>query len=291
MLLLVDGRQGLKPADREMISFLERHNVAWQIIVTKSDKVPAKQLAKRITIMKVPPYMLLVNLSRCMLYDICVLAQAAMAKGKGKPKGPKVAKATSPKEKVVAMAEKDGKDDHRSGDTKAELPLEEEPAEPRDSQGDAATGKKKHRRKKRSGGSGSGGGESGLLKQIKDEQDANPAKEVKKEEDVHALMPPTKIQTVPELQKLCAGLTSERMYQDIHMPQFGKDMFVSGRAHHGHFWVKSEVPPGAATSFLILALQNHGLTTVAQKVIGFTEGHIHAGIWKACKKALGQHGS
>ena len=35
-----------------MISFLERHNVAWQIIVTKSDKVPAKQLAKRITIMK-----------------------------------------------------------------------------------------------------------------------------------------------------------------------------------------------------------------------------------------------
>jgi len=35
-----------------MISYLERHNVAWQIIVTKSDKVPAKQLAKRITIMK-----------------------------------------------------------------------------------------------------------------------------------------------------------------------------------------------------------------------------------------------
>ena len=36
-----------------MISYLERHNVPWQIIVTKSDKVPAKQLAKRITIMKV----------------------------------------------------------------------------------------------------------------------------------------------------------------------------------------------------------------------------------------------
>lgn len=35
-----------------MISYLERHNVPWQIIVTKSDKVPAKQLAKRITIMK-----------------------------------------------------------------------------------------------------------------------------------------------------------------------------------------------------------------------------------------------
>lgn len=52
VLLLIDGRQGLKPSDREMISYLERHNVAWQIIVTKSDKVPAKQLAKRITIMK-----------------------------------------------------------------------------------------------------------------------------------------------------------------------------------------------------------------------------------------------
>ncbi|CAK9018784.1 unnamed protein product [Durusdinium trenchii] len=52
VLLLIDGRQGIKPADREMISYLERHNVPWQIIVTKSDKVPGKTLAKRITIMK-----------------------------------------------------------------------------------------------------------------------------------------------------------------------------------------------------------------------------------------------
>ena len=55
----------MKPADREMISFLERHNVAWQIIVTKSDTVPAKQLAKRITIMKAPVYMLFFMLYAC----------------------------------------------------------------------------------------------------------------------------------------------------------------------------------------------------------------------------------
>lgn len=35
-----------------MISYLERHNVPWQIVVTKSDKVPAKQLAKRVTTME-----------------------------------------------------------------------------------------------------------------------------------------------------------------------------------------------------------------------------------------------
>ncbi|CAJ1399664.1 unnamed protein product [Effrenium voratum] len=52
VLLLIDGRQGLKPSDREMISYLERHDVAWQVVVTKCDKVVGKQLAKRLTIMK-----------------------------------------------------------------------------------------------------------------------------------------------------------------------------------------------------------------------------------------------
>ena len=52
LLLLIDVRQGLKPADREMIAYLERHSVPWQIIVTKCDKVPGKEIARRLTIMK-----------------------------------------------------------------------------------------------------------------------------------------------------------------------------------------------------------------------------------------------
>ena len=52
LFLLVDARQGLKPADREMIAYLERHGVPWQIIVTKCDKIPSKDIARRLTILK-----------------------------------------------------------------------------------------------------------------------------------------------------------------------------------------------------------------------------------------------
>ena len=52
LLLLVDARQGLKPSDREMIAYLERHSVPWQIIVTKCDKVPSKDIARRLTVLK-----------------------------------------------------------------------------------------------------------------------------------------------------------------------------------------------------------------------------------------------
>lgn len=52
VLLLVDSRQGLKPADREMIAYLERHGVNWQVIVTKCDTVKAKDLARRLTVLQ-----------------------------------------------------------------------------------------------------------------------------------------------------------------------------------------------------------------------------------------------
>ncbi|CAE7509202.1 engB [Symbiodinium necroappetens] len=52
LLLLIDACQGVKPADREMIAYLERHSVPWQIIVTKCDKVPSKEIARRLTILK-----------------------------------------------------------------------------------------------------------------------------------------------------------------------------------------------------------------------------------------------
>jgi len=51
VLLLVDARHGLKPADKEMISYLERHRVPWQIIVTKCDLVKSKELARRLTVL------------------------------------------------------------------------------------------------------------------------------------------------------------------------------------------------------------------------------------------------
>ncbi|CAE8586221.1 unnamed protein product, partial [Polarella glacialis] len=52
ILLLIDARQGLKPSDREMIAYLERHSVPWQIVVTKCDTVKGKDLSKRLTIMQ-----------------------------------------------------------------------------------------------------------------------------------------------------------------------------------------------------------------------------------------------
>lgn len=52
VLLLIDARQGIKASDKEMIAYLERHNVSWQVVVTKCDQVKSKDLAKRITILQ-----------------------------------------------------------------------------------------------------------------------------------------------------------------------------------------------------------------------------------------------
>ncbi|KAF4648497.1 (ABC) transporter, partial [Perkinsus olseni] len=52
VLVLVDARRGLMQSDREMISFLERYGVKWQVIVTKCDLLKPRFLAKRLVIMQ-----------------------------------------------------------------------------------------------------------------------------------------------------------------------------------------------------------------------------------------------
>mmetsp|Transcript_40244 Transcript_40244/g.110679 ORF Transcript_40244/g.110679 Transcript_40244/m.110679 type:complete len:924 (-) Transcript_40244:66-2837(-) len=52
VLVLLDARFGLKPADKEMIAYLERHNVSWHAVVTKTDKVRARDLACKLTLLK-----------------------------------------------------------------------------------------------------------------------------------------------------------------------------------------------------------------------------------------------
>ena len=48
VLLLVDGRHGLKPVDRDIMELLDKAAVSYQIILTKSDKVKPSVLAQRI---------------------------------------------------------------------------------------------------------------------------------------------------------------------------------------------------------------------------------------------------
>lgn len=52
VLLLIDARQGLKPSDKEMIAYLERHNVSWQIVATKCDTVKQKNLGRRLAVLE-----------------------------------------------------------------------------------------------------------------------------------------------------------------------------------------------------------------------------------------------
>lgn len=49
VILLVDARHGLMVSDHEMINFLERHKVSYQIVLSKCDKVKQRELARRIT--------------------------------------------------------------------------------------------------------------------------------------------------------------------------------------------------------------------------------------------------
>ncbi|CAE7382715.1 CACNA1D [Symbiodinium sp. CCMP2592] len=139
----------------------------------------------------------------------------------------------------------DGKKGHKGkgkGTTppKTEDPFGESPEDGEPTTEDMASdaGKKKGRRRRRSDKD-----EGGALKKMKDEQETTPAKRVQKAEDQHAPMPPSRISTVPELQKLCAGLTSERMTQYVHLPQYGKDMLAAERVL-GTFECSQKYRPG-----------------------------------------------
>lgn len=44
--LLIDGRHGVKPSDIEVMEILDEDAVSYQIILTKCDKVPAKEIEK-----------------------------------------------------------------------------------------------------------------------------------------------------------------------------------------------------------------------------------------------------
>lgn len=48
VMLLVDARHGLKPPDREQMKLLDAAAVAYQIVLTKVDKVPARELEARL---------------------------------------------------------------------------------------------------------------------------------------------------------------------------------------------------------------------------------------------------
>ena len=52
VLLLLDARWGLFDADREMLAFLVRHRIPYQVVLTKCDLVPVKHLARRLTLLQ-----------------------------------------------------------------------------------------------------------------------------------------------------------------------------------------------------------------------------------------------
>ncbi|CEL98249.1 unnamed protein product [Vitrella brassicaformis CCMP3155] len=52
VMVLVDARVGLKNADRELLSFLERHGVKWQIVMTKCDLVGIKTACKKVALLR-----------------------------------------------------------------------------------------------------------------------------------------------------------------------------------------------------------------------------------------------
>jgi GTP-binding protein len=48
LLLLVDARHGLKPADGDFMTLMDESAVSFQVVMTKLDKVPAAELADRL---------------------------------------------------------------------------------------------------------------------------------------------------------------------------------------------------------------------------------------------------
>merc|ERR1712150_167195 len=48
----IDARLGIKDIDRDMFEQLEKSNIPYQIVITKTDLVGRKTLAKRVTLIK-----------------------------------------------------------------------------------------------------------------------------------------------------------------------------------------------------------------------------------------------
>lgn len=46
VLVLIDGRHGIKPVDREVMELMDRSAVSYQLVLTKADKVKPTQLAE-----------------------------------------------------------------------------------------------------------------------------------------------------------------------------------------------------------------------------------------------------
>ncbi len=46
--MLIDARHGLKPADEPVLKMLDQAAVAYQLVLTKTDKITANELASRI---------------------------------------------------------------------------------------------------------------------------------------------------------------------------------------------------------------------------------------------------
>lgn len=52
VIVLIDARLGIKDIDRDMFEQLEKSNIPYQIVITKTDLVGRKTLAKRVTLIK-----------------------------------------------------------------------------------------------------------------------------------------------------------------------------------------------------------------------------------------------
>lgn len=52
VFVLIDGRRFLRPADRELLAYLDRHRIKWQVVLTKCDLVRVKELSRRITMLR-----------------------------------------------------------------------------------------------------------------------------------------------------------------------------------------------------------------------------------------------
>jgi GTP-binding protein len=50
VFLLIDGRHGAKPIDIEMLDFLDRSAMSYQIVLTKRDEVKAAEQERRLAV-------------------------------------------------------------------------------------------------------------------------------------------------------------------------------------------------------------------------------------------------
>lgn len=47
VMVVVDARHGIKVSDRQMLQFLSKYNVRFQVVLNKTDSVSAEDLARR----------------------------------------------------------------------------------------------------------------------------------------------------------------------------------------------------------------------------------------------------